>query len=102
MEAMCRVSYWDGMSSGCNVRNIDASTWKNFNLFLAVQKTESFLNTKSDYKDGALINQPNKIAMTLQVHTVPASCAVLPTMPCVCCVLWKAVEWVLHVDVHEE
>ena len=58
-----------------------------------------------------LKNQPNKMGTTPQhIHTIPTSCAILPTMFCVCYIvvyiggLRKAVGRVLlcvvHVDVH--
>ena len=44
------------------------------------------------------------------IYTTPTSCAILPTMPCVCCVHRRVVEdsgqgsagCVVHVDVHGE
>ena len=39
----------------------------------------------STCRDGTLKNQPNKIGTTPQYfYTIPTSCAVLPTMHCVC------------------
>ena len=36
-------------------------------------------------RDGTLKNQPNKTGMTPQhIYTIPTSCAILPTMLCVC------------------
>ena len=36
-------------------------------------------------RDGTLKNQPNKMGTTPQhIHTIPTSCAILPTMLCVC------------------
>ena len=39
----------------------------------------------STCRDGTLKNQPNKIGTTPQyfLYTIPTSCAILPTMPCV-------------------
>ena len=61
-------------------------------------------------RDGTLKNQPNKMGTTPQhFYTIPTSCAILPTMLCVCkCVHSKVVEgsWegiagcVAHVAVH--
>ena len=63
--------------------------------------------------DGTLINQSNKMGMTQQYfHTISTTCAILPTMPCVCCVHRRVLEgsgvgsagcvYVVHVDVHGE
>ena len=39
----------------------------------------------STCRDGTLKNQPNKIGTTPQYfYTIPTSCAILPTMHCVC------------------
>ena len=39
----------------------------------------------STCRDGTLKNQPNKMGMTPQhIYTIPTSCAILPTMLCVC------------------
>ena len=36
-------------------------------------------------RDGTLKNQPNKMGTTPQyIYTIPISCAILPTMLCVC------------------
>ena len=36
-------------------------------------------------RDGTLKNQPNKMGTTPQhIYTIPTSCAILPTMLCVC------------------
>ena len=44
-------------------------------------------------RDGTLKNQPNKMGMTPQhFHTIPTSCAILPTMLCVSCVHSRVVE----------
>ena len=54
-------------------------------------------------RDGKLENQPNKMGMTPQhIHTIPTSCAILPTMFCVCYIggLWKVVGRVLLCIVH--
>ena len=62
-------------------------------------------------RDGTLKNQPNKIGTTPQhIHTIPSSCAILPTMLCVCCMRRRFVEGsgegiagrVVHVEVHGE
>ena len=43
--------------------------------------------------DGTLKTQPNKMGTTPQhFHTIPTSCAILPTMPCVSCVHRRVVE----------
>ena len=60
-------------------------------------------------RDGILKNQPNKMGMAPQYfHKIPTSCAILPTMPCVCYVHRRVVEsngvgiagCAVHVDVH--
>ena len=39
----------------------------------------------STCRDETLKNQPNKMGTTPQhIHTIPTSCAILPTMFCVC------------------
>ena len=39
----------------------------------------------STCRDGTLKNQPNKMGTTPQhIYTIPTSCAILPTMLCVC------------------
>ena len=61
-------------------------------------------------RDGTLKNQPNEMGTTLQhIHTIPTSCAILPTMfSVVVCIYRRVVEGigegsagcVVHVDVH--
>ena len=44
-----------------------------------------FQRKTSTCRDGTLKNQPNKMGTTPQyIHTIPTSCAILPTMLCVC------------------
>ena len=44
-----------------------------------------FLMKASTCRDGTLKNQPTKIGTALQyIHAIPTSCAILPTMLCVC------------------
>ena len=52
----------------------------------SVQVTKSFPNeNKRICRDGTLKNQPNKMGTTPQhIYTIPTSCAILPTMLCVC------------------
>ena len=61
--------------------------------------------------DGTLKKQLNKIGMTTQhFHNILTSCAILPSMPCVCCVHSRVVEGSgegsvgrkLHIDVHRD
>ena len=71
---------------------------------------EKVFRMKSACRDGTLKNQPNKMGKTPQhIHTIPTSCAILPTMFCVfSCVYRMVVEGsgegiavcVVHVDVH--
>ena len=60
---------------------------------------------------GTLKTQPNKIGTTPQYfHTIPTSCAILLTIPCICCVHRRVVEGsgvgsagcVVHVDMYGE
>ena len=65
-----------------------------------------FSTKTSTCRDGTLKNQPNKIGTTPQYfYTIPTSCAILPTLHCVCylCVqkgclghgrLWDEQYWV--------
>ena len=47
----------------------------------------------SGCRDGTLKNQPNKMGTTPQhIHTIPTSCAILPTVFCVSCVHRRVVE----------
>ena len=75
-------------------------------LLLKTSHKKVFSTKTSTCRDGTLKNQPNKIGTTPQYfYTIPTSCAILPTMHCVCylCVqkgclghgrLWDEQYWV--------
>ena len=53
---------------------------------LVINKSQKVFQRKtSACRDGKLKNQPNKMGTTPQhIHTIPTSCAILPTMFYVC------------------
>ena len=64
------------------------------NLWYVCLKSQKVFWTKTGAcRDGTLKNQPNKMGTTPQhFHTIPTSCAILPTMLCVSCVHSRVVE----------
>ena len=53
--------------------------------WLVTSHKKVFSMKTSTCRDGTLKNQPNKIGTTPQYfYTIPTSCAILPTMHCVC------------------
>ena len=68
-----------------------------FNQMIYTSHKKVFQRKTSACRDGALKNKPNKMRTTPQhIHTIPTSCAILPTMLCVfvSCVHSRVVEGV--------
>ena len=65
------------ISKNCGTRNGDCCY---------IHKPQKVFQMKtSACRDGTLKNQPNKMGTTPQhIYTIPTSCAILPTMLCVC------------------
>ena len=54
-------------------------------IYIKTSHKKVFSMKTSTCRDGTLKNQPNKIGTTPQYfYTIPTSCAILPTMHCVC------------------
>ena len=104
-----KLGYWDEPHI---VRQMSASAYKTLGIKPYLKVTKMFSEQKQAHvSDGTIKHQPNKMGMTPQyLHTIPTSCAILSTMPCVCCVHRRVVEGsgvgsagcVVHVDVHRE
>ena len=88
---MSSAAVYDGPHiNQCNNSNIESNK-------------KVFQMKTSACRDGTLKNQPNKMGTTPQhIHTIPTSCAILPTMLCVWVVEGSeegSTGCVVHVDV---
>ena len=84
-----KLGYWDEI-----VRQMLASAYRTLGIKPYLKVTKMFSEQKQAHvSDGTIKHQPNKMGMTSQyLHTIPTSCAIFSTMPCVCCVHTRVVE----------